>query len=135
MWNEIKSQEDIDLFMKQVLSFHDSCIRETRYISGTYIDKDGAMVMNTNPFMYIKFDTQRSSNFTWFEFELGGIDNFSIKINLNSTLDIYSATFFKKNDWFYWYSDEYADENSEYMFRCQTIRWRMVPYSKQVSVG
>lgn len=131
MWNEIKSQEDIDLFMKQVLSFHDSCIRETRYISGTYIDKDGAMVMNTKPFMYIKFDTQRSSNFTWFEFELGGIDNFSIKINLNSTLDIYSATFFKKNDWFYWYSDEYADENSEYMFRCQTIRWRMVPYSKQ----
>ena len=130
MWNEIKSQEDIDLFMKQVLSFHDSCIRETHYISGTYIDKDGAMVMNTKPFMYIKFDTQRSSNFTWFEFELGGIDNFSIKINLNSTLDIYSATFFKKNDWFYWYSDEYADENSEYMFRCQTIRWRMVPYSK-----
>ena len=131
MWNEIKSQEDIDLFMKQVLSFHDSCIRETRYISGTYIDKDGAMVMNTNPFMYIKFDTQRSSNFTWFEFELGGIDNFSIKINLNSTLDIYSATFFKKNDWFYWYSDEYADENSEYMFRCQTIRWRILSYSKQ----
>lgn len=132
MWNEIKSQEDIDLFMKQVLSFHDSCIRETRYISGTYIDKDGAMVMNTNPFMYIKFDTQRSSNFTWFEFELGGIDNFSIKINLNSTLDIYSATFFKKNDWFYWYSDEYADENSEYMFRCQTIRWRILSYSKQM---
>lgn len=131
MWNEIKSQEDIDLFMKQVLSFHDSCIRETRYISGTYIDKDGAMVMNTNPFMYIKFDTQRSSSFTWFEFELGGIDNFSIKINLNSTLDIYSATFFKKNDWFYWYSDEYADENSEYMFRCQTIRWRILSYSKQ----
>ena len=130
MWNEIKSQEDIDLFMKQVLSFHDSCIRETRYISGTYIDKDGTMVMNTKPFMYIKFDTKRSNNFTWFEFELGDIDNFSIKINLNSTLDIYSATFFKKNDWFYWYSDEYADENSEYMFRCQTIRWRMVPYSK-----
>ena len=31
MWKEIKSEKDIELFMKEVVSFHDGCIREIYY--------------------------------------------------------------------------------------------------------
>ena len=127
-WNEIKTQDDIIEFMKKFISFHDSCIREIRYISGTYIHED-SMIVDTRPFMNIIFDTPIDDSSV--EFELGFVDKFSINIDLNGALIIYDSSFIKKDDGFYWYSNEYADENSEYMFRCQTIRWGMVPYSKQ----
>ena len=63
--------------------------------------------------------------------ELGGVDRFSINLNLSSSLEIYGVKFEKRTDGFYWYSDADCNENSSYWFRCQTIRWRVVPYSKQ----
>ena len=39
--------------------------------------------------------------------------------------------YLKKEDGFYWYSDEYADEDANYWFRCQTIRWREIPLANQ----
>lgn len=127
MWKEIKSEKDIELFMKEVVSFHDSCIREIYYNSGTYVNKNRGMIINTNPTMYIRFDTQISEQFIQFELELGKVDKYSMNIDLQFTLEIYSATFLKKDNWFYWYSDEYADEESVYMFRCQTVKWRILP--------
>ena len=127
MWKEIKSEKDIELFMREVVSFHDSCIREIYYNSGTYVNKNRGMIINTNPTMYIRFDTQISERFIQFELELGKVDKFSMNIDLQFTLEIYSATFLKKDNWFYWYSDEYADKESVYMFRCQTVKWRILP--------
>ena len=67
------------------------------------------------------------ANFPKFEMELGLVDKFSINLHLDGSLEIYEATFKKKDDGFYWYSDEYANGNSNYWFRCQTIRWRELP--------
>ena len=98
MWKEIKSEKDIELFMREVVSFHDSCIREIYYNSGTYVNKNRGMIINTNPTMYIRFDTQISERFIQFELELGKVDKFSMNIDLQFTLEIYSATFLKKDN-------------------------------------
>ena len=126
MWHELKSQNDIDAFMKSVAFFHDACIAGLSYTSGTYVNDDNAMVMLTEPYIYITFHSQMA-NFPKFEMELGLVNKFSINLHLDNSLEIYEATFKKKDDGFYWYSDEYANGNSNYWFRCQTIRWRELP--------
>ena len=63
--------------------------------------------------------------------KLEGVDRFSINLNLSSSLEIYDIKFEKRKDGFYWYSDADYNEDSSCWFRCQTIRWRVAPYSKQ----
>ena len=84
------------------------------------------MVMVTEPYIYITFHSQMAT-FPKFEMELGLVDKFSINLHLDNSLEIYEATFKKKDDGFCWYSDEYANGNSSYWCRCQTIRWRELP--------
>ncbi len=40
MWNEITNEEDLQSFMKCMYFFHDSCIKELKYISGAYVDEN-----------------------------------------------------------------------------------------------
>jgi len=137
MWHELNSQNDIDNFMKETAGFHDSCIAEMHYKSGSFVKEDGAMCLATEPYMYITFHSQMA-NFPAFEMELGMLDRFAINLNLGYTLEIYNATFEKRDDGFYWYSDENGryhiengHENVNYWFRCQTIRWREIPLVNQ----
>ena len=81
--------------------------------------------------MSIYFDTQASSDFIRFEMELGTVSKFSININPTDWLEIYDATFLKKEDGFYWHSDTYGEaQDADYMFHCQTVRWRTLPHPK-----
>ena len=43
MWNEITNEKDIHAFMEMVGWFHDSCIKEMKYLSGAYVSDDLAM--------------------------------------------------------------------------------------------
>lgn len=43
MWNEILSENDLKVFMDQHYAFHDSCIKELKYISGAYVNADLSM--------------------------------------------------------------------------------------------
>ena len=52
MWHELNSQNDIDNFMKETAGFHDSCIVELHYKSGSFVKEDGAMCLATEPYMY-----------------------------------------------------------------------------------
>lgn len=42
-FKEIKNEEDIMGLMQEFNWFHDSCIKELKYISGGYVDEDGSM--------------------------------------------------------------------------------------------
>lgn len=42
-FKEIKNQDDIDFLMSQYVGFHDSCIKEIKYISGSFVAEDGSM--------------------------------------------------------------------------------------------
>jgi hypothetical protein len=39
MWNEINSNEDLSNFMDMHYGFHDSCLKELKYISGAYANE------------------------------------------------------------------------------------------------
>ena len=93
MWHELNSQNDIDNFMKETAGFHDSCIVEMHYKSGSFVKEDGAMCLATEPYMYITFHSQMAK-FPAFEMELGMLDRFSIMFDLKCTLEIYDVLFY-----------------------------------------
>lgn len=43
MWQQISDIQSIELFMQEMCFFHDSCIKEIRYISGAYVTENGWM--------------------------------------------------------------------------------------------
>jgi len=42
-WNYINTQDDIDFLMKTAYGFHDSCIENMEYTSGSYVSEDKSM--------------------------------------------------------------------------------------------
>ena len=110
MWKDLNNQNDVDDFMKQFNMFHDAYMLETKYITGTYEQTSADIFIKSTMYILFQLDKLRC---------------------LEMELDIYEARFEKKEDGFYWYSDEYADEDANYWFRCQTIRWREIPLANQ----
>ncbi len=43
MWNEIKNQTERQNFRDALWFFHDSCIKEIRYLSGAYVPEERAI--------------------------------------------------------------------------------------------
>ena len=43
MWNEITTAEDIVNFMNMFGYFHDSCIKEIKYVNGAFVNEDLGM--------------------------------------------------------------------------------------------
>jgi hypothetical protein len=43
MWNEINTAKDIEIFMETYGYFHDSCLKEIRYLSGAYVNSNLSM--------------------------------------------------------------------------------------------
>ncbi|MCP2041972.1 hypothetical protein L1281_002590 [Neisseria sp. HSC-16F19] len=124
MWNIIQSEKDIEVFMEAVNYFHDSCIVRANLQTGTYVDDELAMVMNTKPYAYITYQRQ-CERYKTFELELGMVLHLHFNFDLLMTLEIIEAYFEKKENLFYWYSDcNHPDENI--WFVCQTIRWRAI---------
>ena len=42
-WNIIKTSADIDILIKEYYGFHDTCLVETYYKTGEFVDKNNAM--------------------------------------------------------------------------------------------
>ena len=62
-WNSIDSQADIDMLMNIVNSFHDSCVKEIRYLSGAFVDEDLSMYpVNSLRQISILIQTQKKNN-------------------------------------------------------------------------
>ena len=129
MWKYLNNQNDVNDFMKQFNMFHDAYVLETKYITGTYEQTSTDIFVKST--MYILFQLDK---FRCLEMELDMLDRFAINLNLKCSFEIYEARFEKRDDGFYWYSDEYADEDANYWFRCQTIRWREIPLTHPCDV-
>ena len=43
MWHEICTEKDISFLMETVGYFHDSCLKELKYVSGAYVNADLSM--------------------------------------------------------------------------------------------
>lgn len=103
MWNEINNYKDLNSFMDMNYGFHDSCVKELKYISGAYVNEDLSM-HPINDQRLLKIIIQRQfKNPSAIELEFIGLKYIRMFPNEEDyTSEILDATMILKKDCIYW---------------------------------
>ena len=103
MWNEINNEEDVQKFMKKMIFFHDSCIKEIKYESGAYVQENLSM-LPVNEKRILRVIIQRQfRDISMIEMEFSGLKYFKLEPNDETyTCEILDATLILKDDGIYW---------------------------------
>ena len=144
MWNEIKYETDLRNFMDMHNSFHDSCLKEFKFISGAYVNEDLSM-HPINDKRILKIIIQRQ--FAYHSvIELEFLDLKYLKIfpsDEDYTCEILGSTMILKDDCIYWCDcGELTEEDMEsyrgIVVCASRARWRVADEyigSKEVYVS
>lgn len=103
MWNEIANEKDLNSFMDTVDGFHDSCLKELKYISGAYVNEK-LMMLPVNKQRILSMIIQRQfENPSVIEMQFVGLKYLKLFPNdENDTCEILDATMILKEDCIYW---------------------------------
>jgi len=137
MWNEIKNQEDIDAFMNEVNYFHDTCLKELKYLSGAFVGEDfGMHPINDRRILSVIIQRQ-VKEMPMLELEFSGLKYLRLfPVDEIYTCEILEASLFMKDGYIYW-SDREIDSVEDSRDRDGTLvcaaklRWR--PIAKNFS--
>jgi hypothetical protein len=128
MWNNILSNSDIEILLHEFGRFHDSCIKELRYVSGAFVDANLSMLpFNTKRTVSIVFQRQRK-NPAAIEMEFTGLVDLHLAPKISEYVCvIHDATFYFKDNLFYWGDcGEFTGTIREYssIWICaEAVRW------------
>ena len=139
MWNKLETNEDISNLMEMFGGFHDSCIKELKYLSGAFVAPDLSM-QPINKQRTVKIIFQRQyENPTTIEMEFSGL----VKLNLapldeQYTCELFGAACILKDGCIYWYDDGNCSTEQEYdgtWICAKEAKWRIADeYSGQDEV-
>ena len=103
MWNEIANEKDLNSFMDTVCGFHDSCLKELKYISGAYVNEELSMLPINNQRVLSMFIQRQFKNPSVVEMQFVGLKYLKLFPNdENYTCEILDATMILKEDCIYW---------------------------------
>jgi len=133
MWNKISSKNDLKNFMDKVYHFHDSCLKELKYVSGAYADECAMYSVNDKRILSVIFQgvCGKEIDFSVIEIEFIGLIKINmIPINELYSCEIHSATMILKNDYIYWYDSDNVPENELDNYKgilicASEVRWRI----------
>ena len=132
MWHTIKTLDDIKHLEDCFDGFHDSCIKELKYISGAYVLEDLSMhPINDKRILNIVFQRQ-ATNPTSIEMEFIGL----LHLDLHPTVELFTceilaATLEITNQGIIWYDCEPLSNNRLQEYRgtkilSSAVNWRIV---------
>ena len=103
MWIEIVDEKDLKKFMENVEFFHDSCIKEIKYLSGAYVNENLSMyAVNDQRILSVIIQRQYKNN-SMFEMEFRGLKYLRLfPIDDQYTCEILDSTMIIKEDCIYW---------------------------------
>lgn len=132
MWNEVLDKNDLQCFMNEIGCFHDSCIKEMRYLSGAYVDDDLAMhPVNDKRILNVIIQHQ-FEDLSMIEMQFVGLKCLKLfPINEEYTCEILDSTMLLKDDCICWCDCGDISENDfadyEGTFVCALkLRWRSI---------
>lgn len=130
MWKNINDISELENFMNMVCNFHDSCIKEIKYLSGSYVD-EALDMYPINDCRILNMIIQRQfEDYPVIEMEFSGLKFLKLfPANEKYTSEIYEATLMYKNGFIYWYdcgvlSDEELDRYEGAVICASRLRWR-----------
>lgn len=132
MWNEINNENDLNDFLNMLYFFHDSCIKELKYISGAYVNERLSMYpVNDIRKLYILIQRQFAEN-SVIELEFSELKYLKlVPADSNHTCEILDATMIIKDDCIYWcdcggLSEADLDKYNGTVICASKVRWRSV---------
>ena len=132
MWREIATFEELNLVFESMYHFHDSCIKEIKYVSGAYVDTDlGMYPINDKRKLSIIVQRQFQEN-SMIEIEFEGLIRANIvPVNPSHTCEILDSKMFLTNNSIVWCDSEYVTEDNYFdydgMLICaERMKWREV---------
>ncbi|MPN63988.1 hypothetical protein SDC9_211757 [bioreactor metagenome] len=118
--------------MELIYGFHDSCIKEIKYISGAYVNVDLSMrPVNEQRILRIIFQRQ-FKNPSALEIEFIGLKHFRMSpSDENYTCEILDAAMIFKDNYIYWCDSGYVSESdldtyAGTLICASRVRWRSV---------
>ena len=132
MWHQVTDIIAIKELMDTTNFFHDSCIKEIRYISGAYVDND-LFMSPTNTSRKLSIIIQRQAcDCPVIELEFSKLKCLRLlPLDEEYTSEIYSSTLLLENGFLYWFdcggilaSD--IDRYEGVAICAQELRWRTV---------
>lgn len=131
-FKKIISECDIQELMNEFAFFHDSCIKEIHYLSGSFVDEKRNMhPINSDRTVSIIFESQQSKSKT-LELRFNKIKEFHLIPKTEDTdCVIYGASLKKINDFFYWadwvdFSLNDLSENFGTWIIAQSVCWQFI---------
>lgn len=132
MWKEIDTQADLDHFVSVMNHFHDSCIKEMRYLSGAYVDKELSMYpINSIRNLRVIFQQQSPLNST-IEVEFTKLNYLKLfPISDVYTCEILDASIIFKDNCIVWcdcggLSESNIDKYNGTVISSEKLRWRTI---------
>ena len=132
-WTQIKNQKDIDDLMEKFDYFHDSCVKEIKYTSGMYVEKEAKGMNAVNEKREVHVIVQRQ----WRPYCLEMIFEKILCMGLKPQDEcydgvIYDAYITKEKDYWVWFDatdfkDDYKemyDYNNVTFVKAEKIKWR-----------
>ena len=132
MWNEVLDKNDLQCFMNEIGYFHDSCIKEMRYLSGAYVDDDLAMHPVNDKRILTVIIQRQFEDVSMIEMQFIGLKCLKLfPIDEEYTCEILDSTMLIKDDCIYWCDCGDVSENDfvdyEGTFVCASkLRWRSI---------
>lgn len=103
MWNEITTEKELNSFLDVVCYFHDSCLKEIKYISGAYVDEKLSMSAVNNQRILNMIVQRQFKNPSVVEMQFVGLKYLKLfPSDENYTCEILDATMILKEDCIYW---------------------------------
>lgn len=132
MWNEISNEKDLYSFMDTVCGFHDSCLKELKYISGAYVnEKLGMYALNDQRVLSVIIQRQFEDP-SAVEMQFAGLKYLKLfPCDDDYTCEILDATMILKEDCVYWcdcggLSEEDIESYTGTVICASKVRWRAV---------
>lgn len=130
MWKELRTQQEIDNFMKEIIEFHDSCIKEIKYSSGAYVETNLSMSpVNTKRTLTVLIQRQ-FEDISALELEFSELEYISMyPVKQDYTCEILNASFFVKDGLIYWCDNGDINEDDIHNYKgtvicSKKVRWR-----------
>lgn len=131
MWNQIKNNDDIAEFMEKLVYFHDSCLKELKYVSGAYIEGHYMQPINKKRTLNIIIHCG-VDNIDTVEMQFSGLKELRLNpLSEKHTCEIFQASLIFVDDDICWCdSEDWEDADSwDYdgiAVRASSMCWRVV---------
>ncbi len=132
LWRDVNNQGDIDLLMKEFGGFHDSCIKEMRFIGNAYVDGDFSMSMRESAQLRVVFQRQWDEPAV-IELEFRKLKRMCVDMPDDCfSSDIFDAALFFRNGLIYWADrdnwtpEDLGDGSGCVWISSEVLRWRIL---------